>query len=138
LIIHLHNKERGFLLYFSAPGYNPQRSHPAGLLSPAGQRDAQEPALGLQLITETSFLFNSTIFFYCYNSGWIGKSATSTSLFIKIVFHIKITTCPHLLISQQARLLIYQKYIKDMLLINGFKVNNKRTLLFAVARSYMS
>lgn len=37
LITLLHNKERGILFYSSAPGYNPHRSHPAGLLSPAGR-----------------------------------------------------------------------------------------------------
>lgn len=65
LIIPLHNKERGILCYSSAAGYDPHCSRPAGLLSPAGQRDTREPALGLQVTTETIFLFNSTIFFCC-------------------------------------------------------------------------
>lgn len=120
LIIPLHNKEREILFYSSAPGCNPHCSCPAGLLSPAGQRDAQEPALGPQVTTETIFRFNSTIFFYCYNFGWNGKLVMSTSFFWKIAFHIKIRTRPNLLICQRARLLIYQKYIKGVSLIYIF------------------
>lgn len=124
--------------YSSAPGYSPHCSRPAGLLSPAEQRDAWEPALGLQVTTETIFLFHSAILFCCcYNFGWIGKLVMSTSFF-KVVFYIKITVCPNLLTCQQNRLLIYQKYIKGVLLVVLFKANNKRTTLFAIVSSYIS
>lgn len=126
LIITLHKKERGILLYSSAPGYNWYHSHPTGLVSSTGQWEAWESALGLQVTTETVFLLNSTIFFYsCNNFVWKVKLVISASFFCKIVFEIKITTCLNPSICQWVRLMIYQKYIKGALLICFSEINNK-------------
>lgn len=64
LIIIFHNKESNILLYSSAPGYNSYHSHPTGLVSSMGQREAWESALRLQATTETVFLLTSTVFFH--------------------------------------------------------------------------